>query len=510
MTPTIEQSAVYAAVRDDAANVVVESVAGSGKTSTAVGCALAATGKRVGFVAFNKHIATELQGRLAGRGEAKTLHSLGFAAIRRATPSVIVDEKKPCRLLESLRPEMCKTSAKGKKYWTETGRAILELSRLAKLTLCNETDPKAIAEMASHFGVDIPDLAEVAKGVADLIAESANRLDMIDFDDMVWLPVRRQLPVDRYDVLMVDESQDLSACQQALAARSVASGRMIPLGDRNQSLYGFSGADPEALPNLIQSLQQSALGAVLRPLTVTFRCPRSHVALAQRLVPEIQPADWAIDGAIVDLDADQLIRTLATGDLVICRRNAPLVDLAFRLIRNGIPARMLGRDIGKGLIDLIDKMAADTPVVLIGRVRDWQEKEIERLERKDAPASQVMAVNDRAECLIELAAEAESVSQLRTFIAGLFADQDSGANREKTITLASVHRAKGSEADRVFIIDPTCMPMVGRKSQPWEVVQENNILYVALTRAKKSLYFVGGRPRGFEKLNHHIVTGASV
>src|SRR5262245_58726865 len=82
-TPTPQQQALYDAVASGTGHVAVEAVAGSGKTTSAVGCAAVARG-RVGMVAFNKHIAAELQSRLGGTAKACTLHSLGFAAVRRA------------------------------------------------------------------------------------------------------------------------------------------------------------------------------------------------------------------------------------------------------------------------------------------------------------------------------------------------------------------------------------------------------------------------------------------
>jgi superfamily I DNA/RNA helicase len=57
------------------------------------------------------------------------------------------------------------------------------------------------------------------------------------------------------------------------------------------------------------------------------------------------------------------------------------------------------------------------------------------------------------------------------------------------VTFSSVHRAKGLEADNVFIIKPSSMPSPRAKKQ-WEQVQEQNIRYVAFTRAKDTLYMV--------------------
>jgi DNA helicase II / ATP-dependent DNA helicase PcrA len=60
-----------------------------------------------------------------------------------------------------------------------------------------------------------------------------------------------------------------------------------------------------------------------------------------------------------------------------------------------------------------------------------------------------------------------------------------------SISLCTVHRAKGLEAERVYILEPDDMPMSWRHQQDWEYQQELNILYVALTRSKSELYLMG-------------------
>ena len=61
---------------------------------------------------------------------------------------------------------------------------------------------------------------------------------------------------------------------------------------------------------------------------------------------------------------------------------------------------------------------------------------------------------------------------------------------EDAIKLSTIHKAKGLENNRVFILDYDKLPMKKDGHKPWETVQENNLKYVALTRAKESLYLV--------------------
>jgi len=490
---TPQQQAVYDAVRATASHVNVESVAGSGKSTTAVGCAYSVpSGTKVGFVAFNKHIATELQAKLGGRASACTLHSLGFTAVRKAFPGVEVDEQKPRRLLERMRPRWASQGRSGRLVWDDRGQAALSLAGLCKKTLADPTLGELL-RLANYYGVELPPGDGVRDDIRDAVAElldaAASQTAVIDYDDMLWLPVKLGLTPEHYAVLLVDEAQDLSRCQQELARR--AGDRIVVLGDRAQSIYGFSGADPESLPTLVGELGAQPAGCLDRPLTVTFRCPSSHVALARQIVPQIEAVPGAREGTVASVRAGDLPGLIVPGDLVVCRKNAPLVSLAFKLIRRGVPAIMLGRDFAKGLVDLCGRMKADSPVDLIAKLRNHLAREIERLDRRDAPESQIQGVQDRVACLVDLASTAASIGELNGHIGRLFSDT---ADKAAVVTLASIHRAKGSEAERVFVLEPECLPMVGRKTKAWEHRQELNLVYVALTRAKESLTFAGPVP----------------
>lgn len=511
-TPTPEQQAVFDAISSGTGHVAVEAVAGSGKTTTAIGCASLGSGK-VGFVAFSKPIAEELKGRLNGTARACTMHSLGLAAVRKAHPSIQVDENKPTRLLQQLRPCWYYETRKGKRA-TDQARATVALARLAKYALVqvsDESEAHAFRDLVERHNVEIPDgmEGEVFSATSHLLCEEANDTTSLDFDDMIWLPEVLDIPTERFDLLLVDESQDLSAAQQALAFRASEGGRMVPVGDRRQSIFGFAGADPEAFPRLISRLGSSPAGCLERPLTVTFRCPVLHVSLAQKIVPQIQAAPGAIDGVIRHVAEDDLRRHLAPGDLVISRRTAPLVSLAFKLLASSVPVLLRGRDVGKGLLDLVEQLKADTPVRLLEQLELWRGRELEKLERKDAPESHLQSVHDRADCLKELAAGASTLGLLRETITSLFGDDHTSA--EGKVVLSSIHRAKGLEADRVTIIDTKSLPLVltcrhcrgrgcdrcgqtGTRTRPWEFEQELNLAYVAVTRAKKELTFAGPLP----------------
>lgn len=470
---TAQQEQIFDVVRMGGGNVVVEALAGTGKSSTAVGCLQQGLRGKVGFVAFNSHIAEELQSRLPPHVPACTLHSLGLQACKKAFGRLVVDDGKLGKLARELLPDA----------YPSVRRAAEQLAKLCKYTLTPEKDYLARESLIEHYGLDIDDRDQdtVYRLANDLIERSAAMTDVIDYDDMVWFPIRHNLIVDQFDLLLVDEAQDLNRAQQALARAATVSGRLGAIGDRFQAIYGFTGADNNALPRL-----STELGATVLPLTVTWRCPTSHVKIAQNLVPALEAAPHAVDGVVKTMARREIIGAVRPGDLVISRKNAPLVGLTMKLILAGVPAMMRGREIGRGLLMLIGRLKADNLAHLIDRIEEHRDWESRRLIRKRADSAQLEALNDRCDCLGQLASQVASLEELAEFINTKFDDR---AQLSEQVVLSSVHRAKGLESHTVYVLDPESLPLVRKDTKPWQLQQEHNICYIACTRSKHTLVF---------------------
>ncbi len=479
-TPSIYQQAIYDWITTGTGNAVVEAVAGSGKTTTMVD-ALERTTGRVLFTAFNAAIAAELATRAPGHVTVSTLHSLGFRAVKKAFPGATVDKdgsKVDEIVMAEFPPVM---DAQGDKNMP-VRKVAVKLISLAKATLVDATNLSAVENMADRFGVecdDANDLRRVVQVLNRMLTLCKNDTTRVDFDDMVWFPVRLGLAVERFDWVMVDETQDMNANQLELVMMARKPGaRTVCVGDRFQSIYGFRGADTQAMPNIVARLE-----AKVFPLSITYRCPVSHVAMAQALVPAIQARPGAPEGTIGDLMLDKALELMKTGDLVMCRTNAPLVRVAFSLIRQGRKAIIRGREIGTGLISLIRKIAGKPPCStpeLVTRMAEYLAREVAKLTAAKKSTATLM---DKVETINVLAEGTATVAEIVAKIEAVFSDADAG------VVCSSVHRAKGFEADRTFIVSPELMPHPSAK-KAWEIEQENNIKYVALTRAKLEMYFV--------------------
>lgn len=494
--PSRYQTDIFRFIDDvNAGNAVVEAVAGSGKTTTLVhALSHVKPDVKAAFLAFNKHIAKTLKdkqeaGEIPAHIQVRTVHSLGMANLTRAfKPSAdFVDSDKLSTIMNGF-PQLSRD-----RYLPSDIRAaniarrqfVSQLVSLCKGTMVNalteSLNTTALYAMIEHYGIEADGFGDAELSlVPEILRLCATNVNVIDFDDMVWLPVQLGIELEKFDLLLVDEAQDLNAVQIELILRSLApNGRIIAVGDRHQSLYGFRGADTEAIPRLIK-----ALNATVLPLSITYRCPTSHVQLAQRIVPAIEARPNAPEGLVATIDIDEVAKIATDGDLIICRTNAPLVPMAYALIKRGVKAMVKGRDIGIGLSQLVDKFQSQNLGELAANMRDYLDRETIRMSQADK-WEQLQQLTDKMETIHAVMSECRSVPDLKGRLERLFSDNVSG------VVLSSVHRAKGSEANRVFILRPDLLPHPSAK-QAWQKVQEQNGMYVAYTRSLNELLFVEG------------------
>ena len=210
------------------------------------------------------------------------------------------------------------------------------------------------------------------------------------------------------------------------------------------------------------------------------------------MVPEIQYKEDAEEGIVECLNSYG-VNFFTNSDVILCRNTAPLVGLAYNLIVNGVGCRIVGKDIGANLITIIKKQSANTLLELKSDLVVYMEKEKAKyIERKNPMAA--LNVEDNVTCILNIISKMQdgSVIKLMDFITRMFDDTDTNL-----LTLSTCHRAKGMEYDRVFILDKEkYMPSKYARLEH-HLKQEKNIEYVAVTRAKKELYFI--TTEGFNK-----------
>jgi superfamily I DNA/RNA helicase len=494
--PSADQQRIFNFIQNGRGSAVVIAVAGSGKTTTIVHAARLLDPRRSAtFVAFNKTIAAELQQRLPKHVQAKTLNGMGFSAWVRGRNGLRVDANKLKSIVEEMVPEL---------EWNLYRATLPKLIALAKsvgivpqevvvqkgaISLTPDTDA-AWLDIISHHDIQLEDgadyrrLLDYARKVLIRSIEVADTF--IDFDDQLYMPVIMRSSFWQNDFLFVDEAQDVNMIQRAMLKRALRpGGRLIAVGDPAQAIYGFRGADSDAIENI-----KREFGAVELPLSVSYRCAQEVVRAAQQYAPHIQASPTAPLGRVDHMEEEPWKASLLKPtDGLVCRNSAPLVKLAFRLLRDRMPCRVLGRDIGNGLVSLIKKMKAKNVSALEEKLSNYFERELAKYLAKGeeqlaaALEDKITTIKVVIEELGEGAGE-RTIPNLIKRIEDLFSDDTKGI-----LTLCTIHKAKGLEWDRVFILDWFLQPSKYAR-QEWQIRQEANLQYVAITRAKTEIYFV--------------------
>lgn len=497
--PSKYQQALFDWIKTGTGSAIVEAVAGSGKTTSMVQSLNMIDPKNsILFLAFNKSIAEELKSRAPEHVICMTMNALGHRAVMKQFGRVQLDAHKTSMIIDSM-VDAGILDENDAKYNSPVIKKLVGIAKSVglvpatasdKISLVEDTLPNWDALIQHHdieFGSEEMS-REMVERIRSNVIEwtrialqmSINETKVIDFNDQLYFPVIYGLSMPTHDWVFVDEAQDISAIQRALLVKALKrNGRLIAVGDPAQAIYGFRGADSDSLKNIAKTFN-----CITLPLSISYRCPKAVVREAQRFVKHIEASDTAPEGSVTDLGAAQP-EMFKINDMVVCRNSAPIIQLAYMLISKKIPAKVMGRDIGEGLINLTRKLRARSLIQLEERLEAWMTREVTKLLEKD-PEADVTRIVDKYECLkcfIDHSG-ANTVEELIVAIQQMFGDNAVG-----TVVLSTIHKAKGLEAKRVFILDAWRMPSKYAR-KPHQIEQEFNLFYVAVTRAQEELFYV--------------------
>lgn len=482
ITYSTYQNNLFAEVESMQGHLMVSAVAGSGKTFSLLECMKRVKGDSI-FVAFNKSIASELAQKVPAHVIAQTLHSFGLKAITKSFGWCKVDGKKLNHIMQQIPATAFRDGMTGQEKADvfKLRQEVSDLVSIFKNTLIDYNNNEAVCSAADHYGVNYnPNNLGLARSVME---KSIAIRKFIDFDDMIYMPVALNLKMPQFSNVFVDECQDLNRAQIEMVLKMVRkpNGRIIAVGDPKQSIYGFRGADTEAMPRI-----KEVLNAKEMPLSVCYRCPTSHLALAQEIVPWIEAAPNAKEGIVETINADTFSAKVDAEKepLVLCRTNAPLISYAIKMIKEGRKAHVRGADIGAFLRGLVIGFRAQNLSQFNDKVGEWENAQLEFLSKRRASNAVKETIMDYADVLREFAKQVASPFEITAMIDRIFSDAKDGT------IFSTVHKAKGLESETVYIIRPDQLPLIRKDQQEWELDQEMNLKYVALTRSKNKLVFV--------------------
>lgn len=487
--------------------------------------------KTVTYCAFNKSIVEEFGHKWGWM--AKMLADVGitlqFCTINSLGHKVCMNAYNRFKV-SGFNPEAVLGRVRGVDPWelkkTKPGRlfvdAVTSLVDVCKLTLTGWTEKggfnaesisdEELDELTKHFDVDTgSDKTNIYDAVRETlvachdVSNEACALYQIDYNDQNWLPVVNNLKVSQVDLLMVDEGQDLPRCKQEFAR--MVGRRVVLVGDVNQAIYGFAGADVHSIPRMKELLD---IEASLK-LTYTYRCAKAIVIEANKIVPDFYAHEDNPEGSILHSNMEKYAEIAQDKDMVLCRVNAPLISQALKFVKDGRKAIVRGRDFGKSLVKFVNSFETQDITELLQKVHDWAQQESQRESSLKNPNEQkLISINDKKECIVAFCEGTTTVIDVTKKIDRIFAgkqcprckksfDDDVqecyGCKCELVkpdgVLFSSIHKAKGLEANRVFLLQPkgASIPHPMAKSS-WQIEQEWNCKYIAVTRAISELIYV--------------------
>jgi DNA helicase-2/ATP-dependent DNA helicase PcrA len=547
MIPTRQQHTILHAGRTTSQSLLIEALAGTGKTTTLIELIKVMREASIAVLAFNKRIADVMTARMPPMPRTrlvhvKTLHSAGNWITQSRFPGLKIDRDVTEQRIRD---------AAGNVPFRLLGAAT-RLLRVVKDTQCSrDLDPDIAYSLGHEFDcfnklIGPQEPWQVAEIVRRAYKASQEVGKAIDFPDQGWLPLVLDLePPWRYKAILLDEAQDVNENQMLMVEKLLApGGRIIACGDLNQEIYSWRGAVGRTVWNRLKEKHK----AQALPLTTTWRCDQAIVREANTLVPTLRARDGAGPGVVrglsepeffADIEREEQEPTDGDGSVfVLSRNNAELLRVALELWRRKLAfnvtqsgdvlgpitavlqklarssgniekpaptATLTAEDIEEALSLFharqqrgdargIAARASNSPVVTSGiaafkqRLGAWYMTEMMKAQ---AAGSQSWA--DRVEdqhLMIQYALNyVQDPREIGSLLESIFTTDDTCF-----ITLSTVHKAKGLEADHVYLLRETFaryQRRVDREGNPLPIPDEElNIEYVAITRAKRKLTWV--------------------
>ena len=528
--------AQHDAVVTEAAPLCILAGAGSGKTRVLTHriahriAAGSAEASHVLALTFSRKAGAELRSRLTGAGvreplAAGTFHALAYAQLRRRWADrgerapVLLERK--ARLLAPLLP---RARAAGRAGATVQVADLAGEIEWAKARLVTPASYEA-AVQAAERPTPVPPATMAA--LFERYEHDKRAKGLVDFDDLLVacataLETEAEFAAAqrwRFRHFFVDEFQDVNPAQFRLL-RGWLGDRLdlCVVGDPNQAIYSWNGADPSLLTEFRRHFPTAGVVRLDR----NYRSTPEVVTVAGAVLPAAAAADvvaarpsgpqpvvrqFDTDVAEAQGVARALRRAHRPGVAwsqlaVLARTNAQLVAFEEHLRAAGIPCRLTGAgsllrqpEVNEALAHL---HRAPTASSFTGLLADVEAMSAEggALERRLNLETLVRLGRDYA------AADPDAcVAGFSGWLAaGTRGDEAAGAgdHRHDVVELTTFHRAKGLEWPVVFVtgLERGLVP-IGHADSPAAVAEERRLLYVALTRAVDELHCTWAERRTF-------------
>jgi DNA helicase-2/ATP-dependent DNA helicase PcrA len=459
--PTAEQEHILSLVKDSLANLIINALAGSGKTTT-LEMIQDALSPPVLCLAFNRRIADIMVKRFRTTTTVRTFNGLGHRIWASACAGrVSLDPKKIPDLLRELIKELPRgeQGEAWEVFWDVAAASGLAKS-LGYIPDGKYPSAKRLIDRTAFYAMLPEDIGEIGPFLLEevlLRSIKSAYAGLIDYNDQVYMPALFGGTYPKFPTVLIDEAQDLSPVNHQML-HHLSKSRLIAVGDPYQSIYRFRGAETNGMSKLASRFSMTPAD-----LSVSFRCPRAIVEAVRWRAPNMQ---WLKEGGRVGVLKNPSLDSFTDGSVIICRNNAPLFSLALRLLAAGRSVSVAGSDVGPRVIGIMQRLGEDNmpKEEVLEAIEKWRSE-------KEAKGSTTAA--DISGCMQVFVNMGRSLGQAIAYADHLF--QQTG-----TITLLTGHKAKGLEWPIVYHLDPF---LLLRSDE-----QDANLKYVITTRAMERYF----------------------
>ena len=492
-----EQIAIFEFAKNGLPNLIVQAVAGAGKTTTLVECANRMDeDKKILLLAHNRSTRDTLRERIGNKPNVKvyTLHGLAWRLFTEHFEfNPVIDDDKYRKYInqniEAIGSELYKELSGPSKMMYKAN--VFDLINKARHNL--KQSEREISKLAKKkYGLRL--VADEAHMVANILKWGMENIEVVDYQDLLWFPSEFGYFTKRYlaDIIMLDEAQDASIAQQDVVSRCFKRNtRLFAFGDKDQTINSWCGSDTEAFEHLKDS-SVFRRDAKELPLTTNYRCGTRIIEYAKQYTNNnIRAREGAQEG---EIRHEASLQELQNGDMVLCRNTAPLMEVYRQGVALGQKMYFRGEELGKNLKIAADCANGETVSNIIYNMKkrliatwDFLTKEYDLDPRETMTDSRIITLLDTIKTMESLPKTVEKRSDLDKFVNDIFSDEG-----KEGIQLSTIHRAKGLEADNVFIICPSLIPS-RLAVMEWEIEEEKHLQYVMCTRPKNRLNFVTER-----------------
>ncbi len=408
---------------------------------------------------------------------------------------------------------------------TELIKALLDISaRQAKKLLADISRSKRSAQLASD---------EVAAALEVYQPELVRR-GWVDFDDLITLTVRllnnhgdlAAFYRERYAWISVDEFQDIDEQQYRMVKLlASADAHILAIGDPNQAIYGFRGADPRSFQRFRDdhpSVQTVTLrrnyrssGTIVKASAEVIEAGEPGAADGLEIVRAMEERITIHRAASDKAEAEFIIHTIEqmigghsffsldtgrsvdgrTSELsfadfaILYRTEAQATPILEAFERSGMPykkhnhALLIEEPAAQAILHRVDPVAKSTASVELKAaaaavMRDAEEDEIQGL---DATLQQLLALAQSCEDRLDWFVDAVPLAT----------EADCFDPRADRVSLLTLHAAKGLEFPVVFMVgmEDGILPLTfGKSLKNTDLAEERRLAYVGMTRAMDRLF----------------------